>query len=82
METKSEAEDISLQKWVDELVKNCNIVLKKYKDVIGILYNGIEIRVFKNNSELGDVSNVLQNKAYYLALCTQNTIDIQSRLKS
>ena len=77
LETKSEAEDISFQKWVDELVKNCNIVLKKYKDVIGILYNGIEIRVFKNNSELGDVSNVLQNKTYYLALCTQNTIDKQ-----
>ena len=30
LETKSEAEDISLQKWVDELIKNCNIVLKKY----------------------------------------------------
>ncbi len=78
LETKSEAEDISLQKWVDELAKNCNIVLKKYKDVIGILYNGLEIRVFKNNSELGDVSNVLQNKGYYLALCTQNTSWISS----
>ncbi len=42
LETKSEAEDIFLQKWVDELAKNCDIVLKKYKDVIGILYNGID----------------------------------------
>lgn len=30
LETKSENEDISLQKWVDELNKNCNIVLTKY----------------------------------------------------
>ena len=77
LETKSEAEDISLQKWVDELTKNCNIILKKYKDVIGILYNGASIRVFKNNIELTNVANALQNKTYYLALCTQNTIDKQ-----
>ena len=34
LETKSEAEDISLQKWADELIKNCNIVLLKYKQVV------------------------------------------------
>lgn len=55
LETKSEAEDISLQKWADELAKNCNIVLTKYKQVVGILYNGIDIRVFKNNVEENDV---------------------------
>ena len=37
LETKSEAEDIALQKWVNELEKNCNIVLTQYKEVIGIL---------------------------------------------
>ncbi len=31
LETKSEAEDISLQKWVDEFIKNCNIALAKHK---------------------------------------------------
>lgn len=77
LETKSEAEDISLQKWVDELVKNCNIVATKYKQVVGILYNGIDIRVFKNNVEALDISATLQNKAYYIALFTKNSIDKQ-----
>ena len=49
LETKSEAEDITLQKWVNELEKNCNIVLTQYKEVVGILYNGTSVRVFKNN---------------------------------
>lgn len=31
LETKSEAEDISLQKWADELIKNCDIVSKNTK---------------------------------------------------
>ena len=51
LETKSEAEDISLQKWVKELKKNCKIVLKQYKHVVGILYNGQNIRVFLDNIE-------------------------------
>ena len=42
LETKSEYEDISLQKWVDELIKNCNIVLTQYEHVVGILYNGVD----------------------------------------
>ena len=66
LETKSENEDISLQKWVDELFKNCKIALCKYKQVIGILYNGTDVRVFKNNIEVTNASKVLQNKKYYL----------------
>lgn len=77
LETKSEAEDISLQKWVDELLKNCRIATEKYKKVIGILYNGLEVRVFKNQTEEKDVSSTLQNKAYYTALFTKNSIDKQ-----
>lgn len=77
LETKSEAEDITLQKWVNELEKNCNIVLTQYKEVVGILYNGISVRVFKNNIEVTEVANVLQNKAYYISLFTKNTIDKQ-----
>lgn len=79
LETKSEQEDISLQKWVNELIKNTNIVKKKYKNVCGILYNGIDIRVFRNDIELGgkEISNVLQDKSYYLSLFGQNTIDKQ-----
>lgn len=77
LETKSSKEDISLKKWVDELVKNCNVVLTNYKQVVGILYNGIDIRVFLNNIELEDVSSELQNKNYYFSLCSKNTIDKQ-----
>lgn len=77
LETKSEAEDISLQKWVDELLKNCRIATEKYKKVIGILYNGLEVRVFKNQTEEKDVASTLQNKVYYTALFTKNSIDKQ-----
>ena len=79
LETKSEAEDISLQKWVKELIKNCNIVRTRYKNVCGILYNGIDIRVFVNDKEPCniEISNVLQDKSYYLSFFTQNTIDKQ-----
>lgn len=77
LETKSEVEDISLQKWVNELTKNCDIALTKYKQVIGILYNGIDIRVFKNNEEVAYTASILQDKSYYLSLFTKNTIDKQ-----
>ena len=77
LETKSESEDLSLKKWKNELSKNCNIVLAKYKQVVGILYNGNEIRVFKNNEEVENTAPVLQDKAYYLSLFTKSTIDKQ-----
>ena len=77
METKSEYEDIYLQKWVDELFKNCNIVLTKYSHVVGILYNGCDIRIFKDNLEVSGLSNELQDKHYYLDLFAHNTIDKQ-----
>lgn len=77
LETKSEYEDISLQKWVDELIKNCNIVLTQYEHVVGILYNGIDIRIFKDNIEVFGLSSILQNKSYYIELFTKNTIDKQ-----
>lgn len=77
LETKSECEDISLQKWTDELFKNCNIVKKKYTHVVGILYNGVSVRIFKDNVEQLGLSSELQNKQYYLNLFTKNTIDKQ-----
>lgn len=77
LETKSGAEDIFQQKWADELAKNCSIVLTQYKQVVGILYNGSEIRVFLNNEEQTDIAPELQNKSYYLALFTKSNIDKQ-----
>lgn len=75
LETKSEAEDISLPKWANELAKNCRIVLTKYKQVVGILYNGTAVRVFLNNVEADSTSPQLQEKTYYLSLFSKNTID-------
>lgn len=77
LETKSENEDINQQKWVEELFKNCNIVLTKYSHVVGILYNGSDIRVFKDNVEVFEISNQLQDKHYYLDLFAKNMIDKQ-----
>lgn len=75
LETKSELEDLSKQKWVDELFKNLDIVSSKYSKHIGILWNGKDIRVFKNKKELFDVSNILENKQYYIRLFLQEKID-------
>lgn len=78
LEAKSSEEDLNEEKWVDEITKNCNIALTQFKDVIGILYNGTDIRVFKNNIEVVPIAAALQDKSYYLALATQNTIDKQN----
>lgn len=75
LETKGEKHDISQQSLVDELIKNVDIVLKKYKQVIGILYNGIDIRVFKGHKEIMGLSTELQNKKYYLSLFENTPID-------
>ncbi len=55
------------QAQIDEIVKNCNILLTKYTKVIGILWNGDDIMVFKNGI-LIEASNTLQPKEYYLGL--------------
>ena len=77
LETKSESEDISLKKWEKELIKNCKIALTKYKHVVGILYNGNDVRVFLDNIEAETIAATLQDKSYYLSLFTKNTIDKQ-----
>ena len=77
LETKSESEDISLKKWEKEILKNCKIALMQYKHVVGILYNGNDVRVFLDNIEAETTAPILQDKSYYLSLFTKNTIDKQ-----
>lgn len=77
LETKSGKEDINEDRWADELIKNCVIASLQFKNVIGILYNGADVRVFKNKIEVVPVAAALQDKSYYLALATQITIDKQ-----
>lgn len=61
---------------IDELLKNCHIAHSKYKDVVGILYNGIDIQVYKNE-ELVEEETFLLNKEHYLGMFEKNTIDKQ-----
>lgn len=74
---EAKASRISLGKaQVDEVLKNVRIVQKQYENVVGILYNGEDTRVFKGESEFqGDGANVLQNIAYYAALFDKGQID-------
>lgn len=76
LETKNSSIDISKQTCIDELVKNVKIALTKYKKVIGILYNGEDVIVYKNMEQIKTV-NTLQNKEYYLSLFKENKIDKQ-----
>ena len=80
LETKAASEDISQQKWVDELLRNVKITLTKYSKVVGILYNGEDVRVFKNDKEVV-TSNELQYKDYYITLYEENYIDKQKIYK-
>ncbi len=74
LETKNSNQ--KLENFLDEVIKNCDIVSTKYNKVIGILYNGIDVIVLKNN-EVIETVNTLQNKDYYLSLFKVNKIDKQ-----
>ncbi len=75
LETKAGNVDISKQKWVDELFKNIKVVEAKYNKIIGILYNGDSIRVYKNHEEINEVSSELETKNYYLSLFAEAKLD-------
>lgn len=75
--TEFKGEDKELkQAHIDELLKNCRVAHLRYKNVIGILYNGIDIQVYRNEELLPDEKELL-NKEHYLKLFAQNTIDKQ-----
>lgn len=75
LEVKKEDSDLK-QPQIDELLKNCRVAHSKYKNVVGVLYNGIDILVYKNE-ELLHGEKELHNKEHYLGLFAQNTIDKQ-----
>ena len=75
LEVKNEETELKTPQ-IEELLKNCRIAHAKYKDVIGILYNGIDIQVYKNE-ELVEGQITLLNKEHYLGLFEKNTIDKQ-----
>tara|TARA_X000000950_G_C13891668_1_gene651144 strand:+ start:92 stop:2377 length:2286 start_codon:yes stop_codon:yes gene_type:complete len=73
LETKSETTKLN-QAHTDELLKNIKIVSRKYKDNIGILYNGDHVKIYKNGNFLRD-EDELKNKEYYLSIFSKNKID-------
>ena len=77
LETKSEIQDITEKKWVNELLDNIRIANTKYKKVVGILYNGKKQRVFVNGEEYKEVPVDLQNKIFYVDLFLDKEIDTQ-----
>lgn len=77
LETKAESIDIYKQVHVDELSKNISIAKSKYTNVVGILYNGKDVRVFKGEEEVSGLAVTLQNKQYYIELFTNGKIDKQ-----
>ncbi len=75
LETKNENTELK-QPQIDEIQKNIHITHIKYKNVIGILYNGTDVLVYKNGNLIPEEKE-LQNKEHYLGLFEQNTIDKQ-----
>lgn len=76
LETKSEKEDVTHQVWIDELLKNCSVVMTRYHNVIGILWNGCETNVFINGDHIDEVSgNTLESKEFYLDLVRDRDLD-------
>jgi type I restriction enzyme M protein len=73
LEAKSER--TTLQKaHIEELLKNTSIIAAKYKNHIGLLYNGHTVKIYKNGVFLRDETE-LKNKEYYLNLFSENKID-------
>ena len=83
LETKSEGKDLEGHP-TEELKKNLNYVLDYYQEVLGILYNGHDVKIIRNNQP-GDktlidaqMARKLEPKAYYLKSLTDKPIDVQA----
>lgn len=77
LETKNSKEDIGTKKIVDEIKKNCQILMDAgYKKVVGILHNGYKTAGFLNNEPI-DIPNEIQNKKFYIDLVNEQGIPTQ-----
>lgn len=75
LETKNSDEDIESQKCINEIKKNCAILMNNgYSKVVGILHNGNEALGFLNNEPL-EIPNEIQNKKYYIDLVNNQSLD-------
>lgn len=82
-EFKSEDKDLNNQSYVDEIQRNMKIAMSAYKNVIGILYNGVDVKVFRNeepgSSNIIELRSTpaLQDRGYYEKIFTDQSIDTQ-----
>lgn len=75
LETKASTVALG-NKQVSEILKNVRITQMQYSNVVGILYNGDDTRVFQGETEFkGEGSSILQNLEYYTALFKKDQID-------
>lgn len=82
-EFKSEDKDLNNQSYVDEIQRNMKIVMDVYKNVLGLLYNGSDLKVFRNE-EPGSQNIIelrttpsLQDHSFYENIFTDQSIDTQ-----
>lgn len=77
LETKNSNEDIDTKKIVDEIKKNCQILMDAgYKKVVGIIHNGYKTAGFFNNEPI-DIPNEIQPKKFYIDLVNEKEIPTQ-----
>lgn len=62
------------EKQVEELKKNVRVAQQQYRNVVGILYNGEDVRVFKNNDEVPSTGK-LETASFYLSMFKADSID-------
>ena len=75
LETKNSNEDIGAKKCIDEIKKNCQILLDAdWNKVIGILHNGYKTMGFFNNEPI-DIPDEIQNKQFYIDMVNNKSID-------
>lgn len=82
LETKAEGKDLEGHP-TEELKKNLNYALGYYQEVLGILYNGHDVKIIRNNQP-GDkmlidaqMARKLEPKEYYLKSLTDKPINVQ-----
>ena len=82
LETKAEGKDLEGHP-TEELKKNLNYALDYYQEVLGILYNGHDVKIIRNNQP-GDktlidaqMARKLEPKEYYLKSLIDKPVDVQ-----
>ena len=82
LETKAEGKDLDGHP-TEELKKNLNYALDYYQEVLGILYNGQDVKIIRNNQP-GDktlidaqMARKLEPKEYYLKSLTDKPVNVQ-----